>query len=281
MLEEIEKRRSCRKFKRKKVSAEVIEKLVWAACQAPAGGNLARWEVIVVTNEEVKNKLTKASLNQEFISEASVVLVFIGGREFNTACAVENLLVVAHTMGLEGCIVGAFDREAVRKILNIPDDVNVNCIVPVGYPKVEEKNPGKRYPVEVIHFERYGARKITEETLKTVVKDALLKVEEFNELLKELVERFGENSFEVYRLEEKYAAFVFKPILWRIRYLLTYLGFKTEADKVSKILEEYSNGRGKRLSETRDINSKEVIEWERKYSREIFPKIIKELGEKF
>ena len=278
MFEVLEGRRSCRKFKRERLPVEIIEKLVWAACQAPAGGNMACWEVIVVTNPEVKRKLAKTSLNQEFISEAGVVFVFIGGREFNVACAVENLLLAAHMMGLEGCIVGSFQRDAVREILSIPDEVKVNCIVPVGYPRIEERNPGKRRPVEVMHFERYGVRGIKDETLRAVLEEALLKVKEFNRLLEKFTGEYGENSLEVYRLEEKYAAFVFRPLLWRIRYLLAYLGLRDEANRVSEVLEEYGSGRGKRLRETMDINSREVVEWERKYSRRIFPEIIKDIA---
>lgn len=271
-------RRSCRKFLDKQVGDEVVRKLVWAACQAPAGGNSPRWEVIVVRKPELKRQIMEVALRQEFIDEAGVVFVFVGGREFNVACAVENMLLMAHTLGLEGCVLGSFDREAVRKILGVPDEVKINMIVPVGFPKVEETNPGKKLPEEVTHYEIYGSMRISNSILKKVVDEAVEKVEEFKRLLSLYVEKYGEESMEVYRLEEKYAAFVFKPYLSRISKLLRLLGYVEAAEEVEEVVKSYSNERWKRLSETGDINSARVVEHERRYSREVFPAAVRRVA---
>ena len=271
-------RRSCRKFLDKQVGDEAVRKLVWAACQAPAGGNSPRWEVIVVRRPELKRQIMEAALRQEFIEEAGVVFVFVGGREFNVACAVENMLLMAHALGLEGCVVGSFDREAVRKILGVPDEVKINMVVPVGFPKVEETNPGKKLPEEVAHYEVYGSTRISKSILKKVVDEAVEKVEEFERLLSSYIEKYGEESMEVYRLEEKYAAFVFKPLLTRISRLLRLLGYVEAAEEVEEVVKGYSNERWRRLSETGDINSASVVEHERKYSREVFPVAIRRVA---
>lgn len=268
-------RRSCRKFLEKEVDDEIVWKLVWAACQAPAGGNSPQWEVIAVRKPELRKQIMDVALKQEFVAEAGVVFVFVGGREFNVACAVENMLLMAHALGLEGCIVGSFDREAVRKILRVPDKIKINMVVPVGYPKVEETNPGKKLPEEVTHYETYGSTRITRETLRKVVEEAVSKVGEFEQLLGLYLEKYGDESLEVYRLEEKYAAFVFKPLLSRISRLLLFLGYEKEAEKVEKVIRGYSSERWKRLSETHDINSRAVVEHERRYSREVFPEAIR------
>ena len=227
---------------------------------------------------ELKRQIMEVALRQEFIEEAGVVFVFVGGREFNVACAVENMLLMAHTLGLEGCVVGSFNREAVRKILGVPKEVKVNIVVPVGFPKVEEINPGKKFPEEVTHYEVYGSTRISKITLKKVIDEAVDKVGEFEYLLSLYIEKYGEESMEVYRLEEKYAAFVFRPFLSRISRLMRLLGYVEEAMKVDEVVREYNNERWRRLSNTGDINSASVVEHERRYSREVFPAAIRRVA---
>ncbi len=55
--------------------------------------------------------------------------------------AVQNLLLAAHAKGLGGCwfCAPAFCRETVRKMLSIPDDVEPEALVVLGYPS--EKPP--------------------------------------------------------------------------------------------------------------------------------------------
>jgi len=281
IIEAILKRRSVRVFKALRISSEDIEKLVKAACYAPAGGNDPTWEVILVEDSTIKSKLAKISLNQEFIKDSSIVFVFIGGRIVNVAAAIQNLLLVAHSIGLEGCWVGAFDRREVAKILGIPPHIQIHAIVAVGKPEEVATDPGKRFPEEVIHYEKYGNKRITLSLLRDVVRQAEEKLKEFRELRTTIVQKYGEESYCMYRLEEKYAAFVFRPLLKRILKVIKELGVHKElSSKLEKIIKEYEEGRGKLLRITLDINSKEVVEWERKYANEIFPRLIEEVVKK-
>lgn len=59
----------------------------------------------------------------------------------DTAASVQNLLLVAHELGLGACWVGAFKEEKVREILNLPDNLIPVAIVPVGYPVLTPKAP--------------------------------------------------------------------------------------------------------------------------------------------
>ena len=53
----IKERRSCRKFLPESISEEVIEKILEAATWAPSPLNTQPWEFIVVTNNEMKEKI--------------------------------------------------------------------------------------------------------------------------------------------------------------------------------------------------------------------------------
>jgi nitroreductase len=150
VFEAILKRRSIRDFEKKEIPKEKIEKLKEALIWAPSAGNLQARKFYLVFNEEIKKKLAKAALNQNFIAKAPLVIVgccdlekisWYGerGKNLYTICdvsvAVENLMLIATSEGLGTCWVGAFDESEVSKILNLPKHERPIVIVPVGFPK--------------------------------------------------------------------------------------------------------------------------------------------------
>jgi nitroreductase len=75
VLEAILKRRSVRNFEKKEIEKEKIEKLKEALIWAPSAGNLQARKFYFVFDEEIKKKLAKAALNQNFIAKAPLVIV--------------------------------------------------------------------------------------------------------------------------------------------------------------------------------------------------------------
>jgi nitroreductase len=150
VFEAILKRRSIRDFEKKEIPKEKIEKLKEALIWAPSAGNLQARKFYFVFNGEIKKKLAKAALNQNFIAKAPLVIVgccdlekisWYGerGKNLYTICdvsaAIENLMLVATSEGLGTCWVGAFDEKEVSKILNLPKNERPILIVPIGFPK--------------------------------------------------------------------------------------------------------------------------------------------------
>ena len=62
----------------KKVSAANIDKIVEAARLAPSSSGLQPFKLIVVENQELKEKLVKGALNPECMRDCSHVLIFAG-----------------------------------------------------------------------------------------------------------------------------------------------------------------------------------------------------------
>jgi nitroreductase len=150
VFEAILKRRSVRNFEKREIPKEKIEKLKEALIWAPSAGNLQARKFYFVFNEEIKKKLAKAALNQNFIAKAPLVIVgccdlekisWYGerGKNLYTICdvsaAIENLLLMATAEGLGACWVGAFDESEVSKILNLPKNERPIVIVPIGFSK--------------------------------------------------------------------------------------------------------------------------------------------------
>jgi len=171
VLDAIRGRRSVRAFKSNDFPPETVNKLIDAAICAPSAGNIQPWEFIIVRKPDIKRKLVEAALNQEFIAEAPAVIVVcanenrslhgygIRGKTLyciqDTAAATQNILLLAYSLGLGTCWVGAFKEEKVKEILNIPEGIKPVAIIPVGYP-AEKPSPRSRRPINlVVHYEAF------------------------------------------------------------------------------------------------------------------------------
>ena len=78
LAEIIKHRRATNHFTDGEVSDQDLENILYYAGQAPSGYNLQPWRFLVVREAENKQRLQKAAFDQEKISEASVVLIFLG-----------------------------------------------------------------------------------------------------------------------------------------------------------------------------------------------------------
>jgi len=65
--------------------------------------------------------------------------------------AVEHIILEAEAQGLGTCWVGWFNGAKVRDILNIPDQVKVVALLPIGYPD-ESPDARPRKPLEEIVY---------------------------------------------------------------------------------------------------------------------------------
>jgi nitroreductase len=171
VLEAIKGRRSIRAFKKEDISAETVDKLLDAARWAPSAGNIQPWEFIIVRKPEIKARLVEAALDQSFIGEAPVVMVVCADEDRSsqrygprgktlyciqdTAAAVQNILLTAHSLGLGTCWVGAFNEDETRNILNIPLGTRPVAIIPVGHPDESPSPRSKRPALQTVHHETF------------------------------------------------------------------------------------------------------------------------------
>jgi nitroreductase len=171
IVEAVKGRRSIRAFKSMEVSQDAVGKIIDAAQWAPSAGNIQPWELIIVRKPEIKKALAEAALDQTFIEEAPVVIVVcanenrssqgygVRGKTLyciqDTAAAIQNLHLVAYSLGLGTCWVGAFREEEARETLRIPSGIRPIAIIPVGYP-AEKPQPRSKRPIsQIVHYETF------------------------------------------------------------------------------------------------------------------------------
>jgi nitroreductase len=170
----IKTRKSIRAFTEKRVTEREVRRLIEAARWAPSAGNLQPWEFIIVRDPKVKHGLCEAAMNQTLIERASVVIVVCadpvrsskryGSRGTNlyclqdTAAATQNILLTAHATGLATCWIGAFNEEAAKRVLRVPDEIRPIAIVPIGHPAEKPRARVRRSQDEITHHEIFGSK---------------------------------------------------------------------------------------------------------------------------
>lgn len=167
------KRRSIRKFKNIQVEAEKIIRLAEAALRAPSSRGVNPWEFVVVTDPKVLGELSGCKPHgAAFLKEAPLgIVVCADSRKSDvwvedTSIATTLILLAAVSMGLGACWVQVRGRmydenltagHRVAQILGLPEGVEAEAIVAVGYPD-ESKAPHQTENLmwERLHKDRYG-----------------------------------------------------------------------------------------------------------------------------
>jgi nitroreductase len=168
LFEAIRHRRSIRQFADQPIETEHVVKILNAARWAPSGGNQQKWRFVVVTSRTLKEMVRKISPG--IFSRPAAFVVVCSLREAEArpwnegvlladcAMAAQNILLAAYALGLGSCIALSFSKIALKEILNLPDNVEPEFIITLGYAD-EHPQPPPRLPLEEIVFaEQYGER---------------------------------------------------------------------------------------------------------------------------
>ncbi len=143
----IKDRRSIRKFKDKKPNWRDILDCIDSMRYVPMAGDNFTLKFILVDNKDKIEKLAEAA-QQDFISQSKYVLVVCSdssrtinayGKRGDMYCkqqagaAIQTFLLKITEVGLATCWVGHFIEEQVKRELKIPEKINVEAMLPIGY----------------------------------------------------------------------------------------------------------------------------------------------------
>jgi nitroreductase len=176
-LEAIKTRRSVRQYKDTPVTDAQLMAVLEAVQWAPSWANTQCWEIIVVKDPAVKEKLagtlSPGNPSTEAVKKAPIVIVacakkgqagYYKGQAITTkgdwlmydmGLAMENLCLAAQSLGLGTVHIGAFVAEDAEKVLGVPDGVTVVAMTPLGVPASETRAPKRRAIEEFVHYDKY------------------------------------------------------------------------------------------------------------------------------
>ena len=171
-LEVVQARRSLRSYMDKPVEREKLEYVLESARLAPSWKNMQCWRFIVVEDaagrEALAESMGESNPGRKALMSAPIVVVLCAvpkeseiweGKDnmmLDAGLAMEHLILAATEQGLGTCWQGLFTENKVRLALNVPDDVRVVAMSPLGY-AAEERRPRPRKAMEeIVYYEKYG-----------------------------------------------------------------------------------------------------------------------------
>ncbi|MFA4960502.1 MAG: nitroreductase family protein [Candidatus Pacearchaeota archaeon] len=176
----IRKRRSVKKFSTDKPNWRKIISAIDLARISPSAGNLFVMRFILVRDEEKIKKIAEAT-QQPFVGSVNYIVVAVsddsklvrsfGNRGIRYAslqagAAIENLLLALTDAGLVTTWVGHFYDEQIKDVLNIPDNLNIEGVFPIGKEtKIKTVEKPKAELDNILYFDKWENKKMNAETI--------------------------------------------------------------------------------------------------------------------
>lgn len=170
MIDTFKTRKSIRNYASTPLTEEQLNTIKEAIQLAPTWKNKQCFEVIVVEDRELLEKIGVLVRNNPCPSaytQAPVVMVFVadparsGNRDgkpyymADTAIAVEHAHLAAASLGLGSCWVGVFPENDLKELLNIPEHLRIVALLPIGHPLEDPNALPRRNMNEIFHTNKY------------------------------------------------------------------------------------------------------------------------------
>lgn len=167
-IETIHSRKSVRTFTNQAVSQDTLTTLVKAGMAAPSGKDVRPWEFIILTNREKLNALADTLPYAKMLAHAPAAIIVCGNNDtanggsfywyLDCSAATQNILLAAESMGLGATWTAAYPYEErmapVATILELPAHIKPLNVIPIGYPRGEQKAKNKFNP-DKIHLDKW------------------------------------------------------------------------------------------------------------------------------
>ena len=164
-------RRTVREYKPDPIPQELVRKILQAGRWAPSSSNTQKWHFIVVQDRDTLAALGKIATHGPFIGQAPLAIAVVMDDaprpQLDAGRALQQMELMAWSEGVGMCSVGVREedqQQAIKKLLGIPETLELITLLPFGYRAEGPKGPGTpRKPMEdIVHWERFGEKVKTE-----------------------------------------------------------------------------------------------------------------------
>ena len=160
----IRERYSVRAYKPEPVEEDQLEQILEAARQAPTAANRQPFQLIVLHTAGRQDELRRI-YNREWFSQAPLLICACGVPrlswvrddrrrylDVDVAIVMDHLILAATNLGLGTCWIAAFNAQAAREVLRLPDEIEPLIFTPLGYPA---DHPGAKERKQLADLVRY------------------------------------------------------------------------------------------------------------------------------
>ena len=152
-----------RAFQDKPVPDAVVRKVVEAGRLSGSAMNRQPWHFVIAQQRDTLKQIGKLAQTGPYTAQAAfaVVIAIEKDSKFgvsDASRAAQDMMLTAWEEGVGSNWAGYFGLDEVAKLLNVPDNFQVLCVIPFGYPAAQVGRGKKtRKPLaEVASRERYG-----------------------------------------------------------------------------------------------------------------------------
>ncbi len=164
VVECLRRRRTVRRFKNEPVPESVVTKILQAARWAPSSRNQQPWHLIVVRDRGTLVQIGRTARTGSFIGEATLAVAVAmenaDSPELDAGRALQQMELMAWSEGMGTCFVTLTDAERVevKRLLEIPPEIDLMTVLPFGYRPGDFKGRGvsRRSLSEIAHGEKFG-----------------------------------------------------------------------------------------------------------------------------
>lgn len=158
----VERRRSTKKYSDRKIENEKLYRILQTSTLTPSWSCKHCWRFLIIDDREVISKSaecineTNPARNALFEAPAAVVICGdpenteeIDEKEYYMAdcgIAMGYFMLSACSEGLSTCWIGLFDEDRLKKVLDIPENIRLVAISPLGY---GAEPPADRHEVSI------------------------------------------------------------------------------------------------------------------------------------
>lgn len=166
-LQLVRTRYSVRAYKPDPVGEDELNQVLEAARLAPTAGNTQSFQLIVIKTQGREEELRRIYDRDWFVGAPMVICACgIPGEAWirddkknyavvDVAIVMDHLILAATDLGLGTCWVAAFNEQATREILGLPEEVEPIVFTPLGYP-ADQPEPKERKPLEeLVRYDRW------------------------------------------------------------------------------------------------------------------------------
>jgi len=163
----IAKRYSVRSYKPDPVEEDKLKQVLEAARLAPTACNIQPFRLIVAETAKLRDQLRRV-YRGDWLSEAPIVICGCtvpteawvrqydekNHADIDLTIAMDHLILAATNLGLGTCWIAAFDPDAAREVLQIPNGLVPTILTPLGYPADKPRSKSRKKLDELVSYIR-------------------------------------------------------------------------------------------------------------------------------
>ena len=169
----IRNRKSARKFKSKKPSWKDVLEAIDSAIQGPFAANQNNLKFLIVEDKKRIGEIASCC-EQEWIADSDILVVVCSedtnlenvfgerGRIYSrqqAGAAINTLCLKLIDLGIGSCWVGAYNDNSLKELLKIPEHIQIEAVIPLGYSENEPGKKNKRNLENVLYWEKWDMRR--------------------------------------------------------------------------------------------------------------------------